>query len=804
MTINKNNLILILFLLLPSFMINAQEGRGSVKGSILDKEGLPIPYANVAIEGTSIGTITNLEGNFLLENLKPKDYILKLTSVGFIEIRQTITINSNEQLSLAFTFQENVFEVPQVTIIATRDRLFTKIPGSVGFVSPRELKLLNPISGNEAFRRIAGVHVVEEEGAGLRANIGIRGLDPDRSRNVLMLEDGIPVALNPYGEPDSYYTPQIDRMQGVEVLKGSGQILYGPRTIGGVVNYITANPPANEQLRIKMQGGENGYFSSLIGYGNTFGNTGVQINFLRKQADDLGMSEFRINDLTGKMLFELSEASKIAVKFGVYRETSNSTYVGITQPIFDQGGQDFLRIAPDDRLNIERNSMSITHDYRINSVLYLQTQAYAYNTSRNWRRQDFSYDPNASNQTGVIWGDTSIPGGAIYMRNGTGNRNRQFEVAGFEQRINYSFDLGRIENELTAGYRYLYEKGYEQRINGSFPTAESGELVTDEDRTGNAFSTFVQNKMKINDKLTVDLGLRAEFYGFEREVFRNRFSGVVRDTSLVNNSSVSQIIPGLGFNYKVNPNFNLFGGLHRGFAPPRIKDAINAVGVVQQLEAEKSWNYELGFRTVITKGLYTEFTGFVLDFSNQIIPVSESSGGAGTGLINGGETTHKGLETSINFDLSEVKSVKYNLMVDVSATYQIAEFNGDRFQIIAGESRNISGNRTPYAPQLLLSSAITIESPFGLSARITNTFVGEQFTDPANTTLPNANGRIGKISEYLLTDLVLVYQLPRVEQLRFNATIKNLTDQRYIASRRPEGIRVGLPRFISLGIDWTL
>jgi Fe(3+) dicitrate transport protein len=124
-------------------MINAQEGRGSVKGSILDKEGLPIPYANVAIEGTSMGTITNLEGNFLLENLKPKDYILKLTSVGFIEIRQTITINSNEQLSLAFTFQENVFEVPQVTIIATRDRLFTKIPGSVGFVSQRELKLLN-------------------------------------------------------------------------------------------------------------------------------------------------------------------------------------------------------------------------------------------------------------------------------------------------------------------------------------------------------------------------------------------------------------------------------------------------------------------------------------------------------------------------------------------------------------------------------------------------------------------------------------------------------------------------------------
>ena len=272
----------------------------------------------------------------------------------------------------------------------------------------------------------------------------------------------------------------------------------------------------------------------------------------------------------------------------------------------------------------------------------------------------------------------------------------------------------------------------------------------------------------------------------------------------MNNSSVSEIIPGLGFNYKVNPNFNLFGGLHRGFAPPRVKDAINAVGVVLQLEAEKSWNYELGFRSVLTKGLYAEFTGFLLDFSNQIIPVSESSGGTGTGLINGGETTHKGIETSINFDLSEIKSVKYNVLIDVSATYQRAEFNSDRFQIIEGESRNLNGNRTPYAPQLLLSSAVTIDSPFGLSARVTNTFVGEQFTDPANTTSPSANGRIGKLSEYLLTDLAIVYQFPKVEQLRINATVKNLTDERYIATRRPQGIRVGLPRFISLGIDWTL
>ncbi len=779
---------------------NSATIRGIVKGT----DGVAIPYASVILENTTLGKATNENGSFELSGVKPGEYILKISSVGFITISQNIKVDAGDLLTLSFEFEESVYEVPQLTIIASRDQLFTKIPGSADYVGQAELKLLNPINGNEAFRRISGVHVVEEEGLGLRANIGIRGLDPDRSRNVLVLEDGIPVALNPYGEPDAYYTPSIDRMAGVEVLKGSGQILYGPRTIGGVVNYITANPSEEETVSLKLRGGQNGYFSGLLGYGNTFGNTGVQFNLLRKQADGLGVSTFDINDFTGKINFRMSDRSQLGLKFGLYRETSNATYVGITQVMYDQGGNDFTNVAPDDRLNVNRNSISLTHNYRINDRLNLQTMAYAYSTTRNWRRQDFSYSPTASNLSGVVWGDTSVPGGAIYMRNGTGNRNRQFEVAGFEQRINLEYNLGSINNELTAGYRYIYEKGYEQRINGSFPTADSGDLITDEDRSGNAFSAFLQNKFKLTSKLSVDAGLRAEFYDFERHVFRNRFGGEVRDTSIVNGSSVAEIIPGLGFNYQLNRDINLFGGVHRGFAPPRVKDAITSAGVVQQLDAELSWNYELGVRTALLKGLYAEVTVFYLDFSNQIIPVSESAGGIGSGLINGGETTHEGLEIGLNFDLSELREVRYNVMLDVSATFQHATFAMDRFQMIGTESVNLSGNQTPYAPQALLSTALTVQSPFGLTARITNTFVGEQFTDALNTVAPSPNGRIGKLDSYFLTDLQLSYAFPKVKNLNLNLSVKNLTNERFISSRRPQGIRVGLPRFVSLGLDWTL
>lgn len=291
-----------------------------IKGKVKGTDGVVIPYATIVLENTPLGVATNDSGSFELKEISPGSYMLKISSIGFITIRQSVDVKAGDILTFSFEFQESVYEVPQLTIIASRNQLFTKIPGSADFVSQSELKLLNPINGNEAFRRISGVHVVEEEGLGLRANIGIRGLDPDRSRNVLILEDGVPIALNPYGEPDAYYTPAIERMAGVEVLKGSGQILYGPRTIGGVINYITANPPEEETLSLKLRGGENGYFSGLLGYGNTFGNTGVQFNLLRKQVDGLGVSTFNINDFTGKMNFQMSDRSQLGLKFGLYSE----------------------------------------------------------------------------------------------------------------------------------------------------------------------------------------------------------------------------------------------------------------------------------------------------------------------------------------------------------------------------------------------------------------------------------------------------------------------------------------------------
>jgi Fe(3+) dicitrate transport protein len=797
--------ILLVIGLLISFVNSGfSQSKASLSGSVNSAQGTALEGAHIQVQNTLLGANTDSEGRFIIRDIPAGEYTLTITHLGYQS--QIVKVNTNNINELTIRLEEDPHLLSQVYVISSRDQLFSKVPGSVTYLDQNELVLLKPVTGNEVFRRVPGLNVVDEEGAGLRVNIGIRGLDPDRSRSILMMEDGIPVALNPYGEPEMYYTPAMDRMSGVEVLKGSGQILYGPQTIGGVINYITADPPEEEQIRFRVQGGNGGFLSALGSYGNTFNNTGVQVTFLRKQADAMGPTNFRVNDFTAKIKTALSEKSTLGVKLGVYNEVSNSTYVGITQRMYDIGGDDFAVLMPNDELDVSRYLMSFNHQTQLSRKLSLQSTLFAYTTTRNWRRQDYAYNtfsngnpnPPPADWTGVVWGDESVPGGAIYLRNRTGNRDRQFEVFGWEQKVNYGFKLGSLENTLTAGYRYMYERAYEQRINGSSATALSGALVSDEVRTGNAIALYVLDKIALSSKVDISPGVRAEFYDYQREILREASA----DTYRTAENSISELIPGVGLNYRPNARLNLFYGIHRGYAPPRVKDAIDfsQSNPVLELEAETSWNMELGVRTNLVNGLFAEFTWFHMDFDNQIIPSSQSIGGNGFGVTNAGRTLHQGLEAAIVMNSQELWKTGWLVNLDINSTFTNAIYNADRLIVNNGEQINVRGNQLPFAPRFTLSTALTVESTFGTGLRLTYTYVGDQYTDELNTITPSNNGRIGLMPSYQLLDGTLYHRIPRWNA-QFNLSVKNLTDERYIASRRPEGIRVGLPRFITAGFE---
>ncbi|MBL7896979.1 MAG: TonB-dependent receptor plug domain-containing protein [Crocinitomicaceae bacterium] len=807
--------ILLIFAFTTSFTTLSQNG--SISGSVKSETGIAMIGVLVEDSLHTWRVYTDMNGNFLIENLAAKPYTVLVSANGFENSSFNIDVKAYQTSQLDVMLELDIHEMPQINVIEKRSDALYKIPGSVKLISHSDIINTDAVNGNEILRKIPGLHLVDEEGAGLRMNLSIRGTDPDRSRSVLVLEDGIPVTLAPYGEPELYYTPSMDRMSGVEIVKGSGSILFGPQTIGGVVNFLTLDPPAKESGSVLLRGGQGGYYSLMAGYGNTINKTAYYFSLLHKKADAFGALNFKVTDFTGKVKFPTGDKSALGLKFGLYNENSNSTYVGMTLPMYNAGIYDQINIPADDMLAIQRYSVSATHSWFIDSKSSLKTTIYAYNTVRNWRRQNFTLstldstgaaNPLPSDWSGVTWGDSTVENGALYMRNGTGNRNRQFEVAGAETKYQLRFKLGNITNEFNIGGRILFERAHEQRINGTKPNASTGVLKEFEIRTGYGSSAYIHNRTDITSNFSTTYGVRFENFNYRREIlygeFTNPLTGVKKmiDTSIVANSLTQEFIPGIGLTFVPNKNTTIFGGIHRGFAPPRIKDAISATGVPYQLDAELSWNYELGARTNFAKGIEMEATLFYMDFANQIIPVSESSGATGAGLVNGGRTEHYGAEVAIQINFHDYFKTKERIMLSLNTTYVNATFSSDRFLNDGDELINVNGNKVPYSPELILNSVFRYESNIGLGTQINFTYVGEQYSDALNTTEMTNDGLTGMVPAYQILDVMVRYNLKKYNTT-FSISGKNITDERYIVSYRPQGIRVGMPRFVIFGVKYA-
>ena len=131
----------------------------------------------------------------------------------------------------------------EVRVIGHRADALQRVPGSGTVIGQKDLDRAQPVDTAEMLRRVPGVQVRQETGGGNRIDISIRGLEGGRSRRVLILEDGMPMAINPYSEPDMYFAPVIERYRAIEVVKGSGNILFGPQTLAGTINFLTIAPP---------------------------------------------------------------------------------------------------------------------------------------------------------------------------------------------------------------------------------------------------------------------------------------------------------------------------------------------------------------------------------------------------------------------------------------------------------------------------------------------------------------------------------------------------------------------------------
>jgi Fe(3+) dicitrate transport protein len=571
------------------------------------------------------------------------------------------------------------------------------------------------------------------------------------------------------------------------VVKGSGNILFGPQTIGGVINFVTIFPPYERSATTQLRIGERGYFQALGRYGHAWGSTRYVGQILFERSDGLRAQDYATIDVFGKVAFETGPGGEAVLKVGFQDMESASDDVGLTAAMFEADPRRNT-LAPHDRARLRRYDIGLTHEHRFDEVVTLRTLAYAYMTDRLWRRQAYDRFPADDRFYERIVGDVDVPGGAIWFRDENRILDRNYQVAGLEPRAELRFATGPVGHTVSVGTRILGESAHYQERTGQSPTSEAGALELDEVHNTLAVAGYVQDRVGfLDDMLLVTPGVRFEHARFSRTIDRQDSPEGAEDVSIQGSSTTTAFIPGIGMTAGV-PEAHGFAGVHLGFAPPRVASSVSPTGRSIDLDAERSVIYEAGVRARWRRALGFEVAGFLDNFENQIVA---QAGESETELVNGGRTRHYGLESQIQAGVG--KLIGHGVIFDVAIRYTLmrAEF--------VGGSRD--GNRLPYAPSHLMHATVDVGHDIGIVGELAYGFTGDQFSDDQNTVLEDVSGRVGRIPVYHQLDVGLHYRNPDTG-IQVGVTAKNVMDDPFILARRPEGIFAGGQRQVTGSLRW--
>ncbi|QIP12841.1 TonB-dependent receptor [Spirosoma aureum] len=730
--------------------------------------------------------ITDKTGQFVFQNLPSGNHVLQTSCPDFKVSKQTIAINGqDQQITIWLNSRDETLSEVVVTDKQS-DFGFTRMRGveSMGIYEGKKSEVIIPeqlvanLSTNNArqiYARVAGLNIWENEGAGLQLSIGGRGLDPNRSSNFNVRQNGYDISADALGYPESYYTPPTEAVGRIQVIRGAASLQYGTQ-FGGLLNFVMKKPVTDRKIELvaRQSIGSFGFYNAFTSLSGTVGKLSYYTFFQYKQGNGWRPNSHFTN-YTAYADVDYHFSEKTTLGFDITQMSYLAQQPG--------GLTDEMFRANPRQSNRERNwfkvnwTMPALHfDHKFNALNEFNVRLfglYAYRYSLGFRpNRVASVDDNSERD--LIKGD--------------------FQNWGVEARYLKRYYLGKKQAVLLLGSRYYH--GYNHSIQGLGSTGRDANFnfIDDKQAISSDYqfpnrnvSVFAENILYVGEKLSITPGVRFEYIhttadGFYGTVTRDLAGNIISSTRTneYRTNDRQFVIGGIGISYKPTPQLDIYGNLSQNYRSITFSDMriANPSSVIDpNLQDEKGYSLDLGIRSAQTTLYNFDVSGFYLNYNNRIGEVQfydendrvlRRRGNIGQAIIMGIESYAEAdflrLANPVNQDLSGV------LFANVALIH--SEYN-------ASEIAGVAGKQVEFVPDVNLKSGIRLGYK-NLKASFQYTYLSDQFSDATNARDGGVSAVIGLIPAYTIMDASLSYQFSK---FRIETSLNNLADRAYFTRR---------------------
>lgn len=646
-----------------------------------------------------------------------------------------------------------------------------------------DLDALPQVIGNnyrQALTRAPGL-LYSEETTPL-VSLGYRGIgEPHRAQFLQMLQDGIPIHADPFGYPESYYTPPLDLVDRVEFLRGGAALMYGPQP-AGALNYRTYMPRLDRpfSLRTRHVFGSDALYATYSAVDGTVGGLGYLAAYQHRQSDGFrsANSDYVVDGGHFKAVWGALKPTRWTLAFDGYAEEHGEPG-GLTL----ERGPGLVNYEDDrtqasrlhDRFRLRRYvpSLTVTHDF-------------SDRTTAEVRLWGGYYDRFSKRQRGGGFG--RLPSGPEAASNSI--ERQEFYTLGTEARLRHDYLLGGEDQNLAVGVHFFRDDSPRTDARGASPSAESGALVSASQRFVHYGAVFAENRFHLG-RWSLTPGFRLDTVAQDLTVRRPDGTGGAT-VSQKDRLEVEPLVS-LGLEYALPQRAELYASVAQAYRPTLFSESIipaSGTVIAGDVRPTTAWTYEVGYRGRPRDWLSWDTSLFLVDLDDKYGGTVNQAGQ--TVLRSVGRSINYGWDTALEVDLLGLARSR-PARADGPAEHQL--WLHGNFSLLAAEIHGgaLDGRRPQYAPESLVRAGVIYRWGERLKLGLLGTWVADHFaTDDENP------ARF--IPAYNTWDLTLEARVYR-DTLSVLAGVNNLFDEDYYARIRGDGIDPAYGRNFYAGLQ---